>query len=621
MRNRFKLGLGAALLTGAWMVACGGDDETPESVDAAADAAPGTTSEDGAIPDALPDSRDDGGQKDAGSDSNDPADARPDVWGLPPGTIIDLTGTAESHVSVNLAWTSPPGTTSEYDVRYATTAITTEAEFLAATTATPPAPLPTGTLQTANVTGLTPETTYHFAVRAKDDQGKLGPISNDVAVTTSARARLLVSEIAPANTITEGGDFIELVATKAGSLAGLQVFMAYDTPAVHTFAPLDVAVGDRIVIHASGLPGPTNFVQEDETRDRLSSNATNASANAYDVYSAVADLPRHAGITIMDGEAYQDAVPYSIRTADDAFYNEYIGTFWATALASAAGEWPLSKEPLDYEDRCDFNRELVNGSGDSSPDCGGFPGFVVPGASIQRNGVVDTNTLGDFVTGPQTPGAANAPYCAAESAKLVVSEVNPRAGLIELNVLQGGRLRAFDLRTNPQDTVGLGAGTALLSLPDVCAVTGDVIVAHLGTTATPGETTAKNQHLRATYSAYYDSAWDFVTPNTLTFASSVVITIRNPANVFVDVAAFSDQTTATTGDYVASLRYVQAGGLWLPTDCGGALCGNSTTPTVRAVAADWSLLDATTGTSAKRAELAVPSQASRWSVGPSTFGQ
>jgi len=646
----FRLALGAALLTGTVIVACGGDDDDPggfDDPDAAVDS--GNPREAGPDdPDATEDSSD-SGQKDAKSDARDtadedsgPKDAGLDVMGLPPGTIIDLTGAAESHVSAKLTWTSPPGNTPGYEIRYAATPITTEAEYLAATVATPAEPvavLPTGSRQTAIVIGLTPETTYHFVVRVKEpgaagdaggdadadvgaDAGASGPLSNDAMVTTSGRARLLISEIAPANTTAEGDDFVELVATKAGSVAGLMVSMGYQQ-VLHTFAPLDVAVGDRIVIHASGLdPAPTNFAQEDETKDKTSSTASNASAGAYDVYSAVKDMPAYVGaITIRDGAGFQDLVPYAYGDpAIDGPNYTLARVEWTFAWQQ--NEWAFSKHPFNQLNAiCLFTPEVVNSSGDTPPQCGLYPGFLLPGSSIQRNGMVDTNWKDDFVVAPQTRGTENAPYCAADTAKLVIREVNPRANLVELSVLQGGRLRAFDLRTNPQDQTGPGAGTNLLTLPDVCAATGDTIVVHLGTDATPNETTAKDQHEKATYASYYDNAWDFVTPNTLTFASSVVVALRNPANVFVDVVAFSDQTTATTGDYVASLRYVQGKGLWLPADCGGADCGNSTEPTAREVAASWAGLDTTSGTSVERTGNDVPSQASAWSVGTASFGQ
>jgi hypothetical protein len=627
--SRFSLGLGVVLLAGVSIVACADDTtDDPDGVDPGADAASAgdssSTHDGGSNDDATTSDAGtkDSGSKDAGSDAQDSgaedADAAPPD--LPPGVIIDLAGTAESHVSVNLTWTSPVGVTSEYDVRYAATPITTEADFLAATVVVPPAPLPPGTKQTANVPGLTPETTYHFVVRAKDGGGVYEALSNDVAVTTSGRATLLISEIAFMNTAPDGDNFVELVATKAGSVAGLDIRPHFDGAPFRTLAPLDVAVGDRIVVHASGMPGPANFAQEDETKSKASSTATNASPGAYDVYSDFTAIDPSGAITIMDGDAYMDAVAYSGRssTEDDSTVHLAYDAF----LAKAGGAWTLS---MSYDDDdatiCNICAELANGSGNDSPTCGGWPGFITSGMSLQRNGVVDTNTAADFFGAPQTRGTENAMFCSQETAKVAVSEVNPRAGLLELNVLQGGRLRGFSLRTNPATEVGAASGSELLALPDVCAATGDVVVVHLGTNATPTESTAKDQHLHAMYPSYYDTAWDFVTLSTLTFASSVVLAVRNPASLFTDAAAFSDQTTATTGDYVASLRYLQENSLWLPADCGGQLCGGATVPTSRAVAADWSLVDATSSTSAKRNDAAFPSQASFWSTGASSFGE
>lgn len=620
--HRFGVGLGAALLACMALVACGDDSNDDGAGDADA-STPGDTTDtqDAGAKDGSSGqdaAKQDSGTKDSGTDGDADADAKPPE--LPPGEIQDLAAKSKSHVSVLLTWTSPKGVTTEYDVRMSSSAITSEAEFLAATALTPPGPLGEGQQQTMTVTELTPETTYHFAVRAKDDGGVLHDVSNDAVATTSGRAQVLVSEFATANTAVEGGNFVELVATKAGSVSGLQVTAQYDGALLYTLGDLDVTVGDRIVVNLTGLPGPTNFVQEDETGDKTSSKAANNSQGAFDVYSSATALPLAGAIAVMDGADYMDAVAFANRMDPDN--DDKINLIYSAYLPELQGQWTMSR-PFDDPDqtRCQVMFDTVNTSGNSSPDCGGWPGFVAPGMSVQRNGLVDTNSYADFFSAPQTRGAENATYCPPETASASISEINPRAGLVELNVKTGGRLRGFTLRTNAQAEVGTGSGTELYSLPDVCASTGDVVVLHLGTTTTPTETTAKNQHLHATYAAYYDTAWDFPVTGTLTYASAVTLSVRNPANAFIDAAAFSDQATATTGDYVASLRWLQGANLWLPLNCGGALCGNATVPTARQVAIDWSAVDTTTSTSAKRVTVGFPSQASAWSVGAASFGQ
>ncbi len=631
--HRYGLALGLALTMTSSVGACSDDgssepalDETPDG--SVADAGRDTGSHDRDDAETSDTGTKDAGPKDGGGDAKD-ADA--DAPELGPGVVADLTATAESHTSVKLTWTAPApladaGAISSYEIRYATTPIATEADFLAAT---PGAWVEAvaGSTQTATIAELTPETTYHFALRATDDSGGFGPVSNDASATTKTRARLLITEVAPANTAAEGGDFVELVAIVGGSVANLELRYPYDV-ALHKFAPLDVQVGDRIVVHFTGLPGPAGFAQEDATRDKASSTAANASPDAFDVYSTTTDLPAlGAGVLVSDGVSggvpfIRDIVLHSGRPLDAILSDE--GLAMSIGLAYSASEWIFSDEALLATNdglECPLMLEVVNASGSDSPPCGGLPGYLRPGWSIQRNGVVDTNTRFDFFVAPQTRGAANRPFCAPEGATVALREVNPRAGLVELSVVHGGHLRGFELRTNPVAAAGAGAGAELAVLPDFCPATGDTIVVHLGAAGSPTETAAKNEHPSATHPSYYDGAWDVATSNTLSFGTTLVLGVRSPANVFVESAAFSDHGAAPPAEYETSLAYVQGLGLWLPADCGGLPCTGSTTPTARGIAADWSQLGPAASTSLMRSSAAAPPQASSWSVGASTFGQ
>jgi subtilisin family serine protease/DNA-binding beta-propeller fold protein YncE len=107
----------------------------------------------------------------------------------PPGSIDDLVAENPTSNSVYLRWTATgddgdSGYATSYDVRYATDPID-EANFLAATPAAgAPAPAPAGAEETMEVMGLATETTYHFALRALDEWGAAGPVSNPAAATT-----------------------------------------------------------------------------------------------------------------------------------------------------------------------------------------------------------------------------------------------------------------------------------------------------------------------------------------------------------------------------------------------------------------------------------------------------
>jgi len=391
---------------GAAALACGDDEPAipgdPE-VDAAAPegGSKQTEPDDAGAPDT---GTNDAGPKDAGADAD--ADVRL------PGVIDDLTAVADTHEKVTLTWTAPApladagGAISSYELKYATTPITTEAEFLAATPAAF-VPAATGAPQTYTVSGLAKATAYYFAARATDDLGTFGPVSNDASVTTKARAKLLISEVAPANTAAEGGDFVELVAAEAGSAAELEIrYPAFEV--LHKLGALDVQVGDRIVLHFSGLPGPAGFAQEDATNDKASSSAANASPAAFDVYLARTDLPAAGasiivsdGVTDLNEPVVRDVVPYSNWSDVVEDQTDFENMLSGVIQGWNQGEW---LETPDGGEICDFLRVTVNASGDVAPECGDPPALLGPGSSIQRSGVVDTNTRADFTIAPQTRG-------------------------------------------------------------------------------------------------------------------------------------------------------------------------------------------------------------------------
>ena len=98
--------------------------------------------------------------------------------------------------SVTVRWTTPGddgllGTAAQFDLRYSTSPITS-ANFNSATRwATTPAPTAPGTTQSVMVTGLTPSTTYYFAIKTGDDVPNWSGISNVLSVTTASAPDLI----------------------------------------------------------------------------------------------------------------------------------------------------------------------------------------------------------------------------------------------------------------------------------------------------------------------------------------------------------------------------------------------------------------------------------------------
>jgi hypothetical protein len=87
-----------------------------------------------------------------------------------------LAAASVSETSVRVSWTAVGddgvlGTAESHDLRYAGSPITSEAEFAAATPFVLPAPKAAGASEAAVVTGLTPGTDYHFALKVTDGTG------------------------------------------------------------------------------------------------------------------------------------------------------------------------------------------------------------------------------------------------------------------------------------------------------------------------------------------------------------------------------------------------------------------------------------------------------------------
>jgi phosphodiesterase/alkaline phosphatase D-like protein len=93
--------------------------------------------------------------------------------------------------SVSLSWTAPgddslSGLASQYDLRYSTSAITSNNFASATRFMTTPTPATSGTRQNVIVTGLLPNTTYYFAIKTGDEVPNWSGISNVISRTTLA---------------------------------------------------------------------------------------------------------------------------------------------------------------------------------------------------------------------------------------------------------------------------------------------------------------------------------------------------------------------------------------------------------------------------------------------------
>ena len=201
---------------------------------------------------------------------------------IAPATVGDLSVQGQSGTSVTLTWTAPGddgaagNPVSAFDLRYAAAAIADDAAFNAATQFTWPggtAIVAAGQTQTLEVTGLAGEQTYHFALKARDEQSNWSGLSNSIDGTTT-------DEIAPEDiddlVVTDFGDDYVTVQWTApgdnvdqGTATAYQVYyhdLSFVDPADATLwaTPPDppLVAGTTETLTIDGLtPGQDVFVQ------------------------------------------------------------------------------------------------------------------------------------------------------------------------------------------------------------------------------------------------------------------------------------------------------------------------------------------------------------------------
>jgi hypothetical protein len=106
----------------------------------------------------------------------------------PPARVTDLTALDPAPHAVTLVFTAPgddslSGTAAASEVRFAASPITEATWESAQLVPVASAPAPCGSPEHVRVTGLTPESIVHVAMRARDDASRWSAVSNDVEVT------------------------------------------------------------------------------------------------------------------------------------------------------------------------------------------------------------------------------------------------------------------------------------------------------------------------------------------------------------------------------------------------------------------------------------------------------
>ncbi len=215
-------------------------------------------------------------------------------------------------------------------------------------------------------------------------------------------------------------------------------------------------------------------------------------------------------------------------------------------------------------------------------------------------------------------------------AVLRITEVAPAVSgpsfgrdLVELYVVQGGNT---DGMTLVEPTL---ASPVLATLPDVDVATGDIIVLHLtpdpttpGFDAPDSERTSKTHYPQFQYASNYDTAWDFHGTASVS-NNNRVFRIRNPLGNTQDAVPFAYTLLSNPpAAFLPQLQAIQSEGLWLPSDCGGALCTYTSFPSALDVSVNWNAAFPSGGrtTTVRRIASGDSNTASDWAVGAASLG-
>jgi len=132
------------------------------------------------------------------------------VENTPPAKVSDLAVESRSDTSLTLTWTAPgddglSGTASQYDIRYSTSVIDTEAAWeAAAVVSDPPTPQPAASSEAFTVAGLNPGTRYYCALKTADEMPNWSDLSNSPLGITSESAISYSSTYEPEYTYFAG---------------------------------------------------------------------------------------------------------------------------------------------------------------------------------------------------------------------------------------------------------------------------------------------------------------------------------------------------------------------------------------------------------------------------------
>lgn len=221
-------------------------------------------------------------------------------------------------------------------------------------------------------------------------------------------------------------------------------------------------------------------------------------------------------------------------------------------------------------------------------------------------------------------------------ALLLINEENQKIiydqDLIELKVIRCGIMNDILVQLNPGVSPTKGKLT-LATISNLMVAEGDIIVIHLGPNPDGGELVVSETNISGknscpTSAGCYNNAWDIKgimagIPNTERVIAVGPVGGDGGMGLIQDAVPFVSDSSPSE-NFLEALHWIQNNGQWLPADCDGGLCTNSSNPTASSICVDWSVCTSNKNRSMQRKAAADTNRASDWQFsgdGGSSWGQ
>ncbi len=277
-----------------------------------------------------------------GSEASIPSDDT-----TPPGTVSDLSAGSPTSNSITLTWTAVgddgmDGTASYYDVRYSSNPINNGTDFNQANQASgEPSPAVSGTQETFIITGLSPNTTYHFALKVYDEASNESGMSNSPNETTIASDDTIApATVSDLSASSPASNSITLTWTAVGDDDMVGTASYYDVR--YSTNPINNGTDYDQATQATGEPTPAVAgTQETFVVNGLSTNTTyHFALKVFDEASNKSGLSNSASETTI-----QTAIQYTV----DTFDRQTLGPNWIANESFQIDNNELSNSTTTYD--------------------------------------------------------------------------------------------------------------------------------------------------------------------------------------------------------------------------------------------------------------------------------